>query len=103
MLGGQGLDEVLAAPDHRPHDRIAGLAEILDGEVGVDGAVFQKQRMARLDVGIRLGGGGHGVQELRLPGGGSLSTAQKMPRSWIASKNALNSTGFTTKALTPSW
>ena len=33
---------------------------------------------------------------LMLPGGGSLSTAQKTPRSWIASMNSLKPTGLTT-------
>ena len=34
-------------------------------------------------------------------GGGSLSTAQNMPRSRMASKNCSKPTGLTTKALTP--
>ena len=35
-------------------------------------------------------------------GGGSFRTAQNTPRSWMASKNSLKPTGFTTNALTPS-
>lgn len=36
-----------------------------------------------------------------LPGGGSLSTAQNMPRFLTALKNSSNATGLTTYALTP--
>jgi hypothetical protein len=36
------------------------------------------------------------------PGGGSFSTAQKIPRSAIARTNSVKSTGLTTYALTPS-
>ena len=35
------------------------------------------------------------------PGGGSFRTAQKTPRSWIASRKSLKATGFTTYAFAP--
>ncbi len=42
------------------------------------------------------------MQAAAMRGGVSFRTPQNMPKSWMASKKALKSTGLTTKAFTPS-
>jgi hypothetical protein len=69
-------------------------------ELGVERAVLQEEDAQHA---VELGHGpAHQGPGSRLRGGGSLRMAQKTPRSWMASKNSRNPTGFTTKALTPS-
>ena len=75
------------------------LEDLTRDQVGINAAVFQQQ-----DAGSCLRLSGHeSLLHLqgRLAGKGSLRTAHTVPRWRIASKNALNSTGFTTKEFTP--
>ena len=86
-----------ATPRERRFQGLCHRAE----QLRVEGAVFQEKDLDGPAFHV------HASVTLRGPrrgrcGGGSFTTAQNMPRSRIALKNSWKSTGFTTKALTPS-
>ena len=86
----QGLDEGSAGIDPVEVGLNPTAAQAGRSEVRVDGAVFEQEDANRFGVGHR---NGYAVSRFfmlgrRLPGGGSLTTAQKMPRSRTASMNS---------------
>ena len=114
-----GQDQVVPAARDRlgegrlRHDPVeaVGMSEVIEHraeKLRVEVAVLQKQdpQRRRAEPFARAGlprAVSHEFDGQPPPrcGGGSFSTAQNTPSSWIASKNSVNPTGFTTKAFTP--
>ena len=71
------------------------LSQQLEHQLGIHGVIFKMQD-SQVWIHVRHSG------LPTVPGGGSLTSAQKTPSSRTASTKALNSTGLTTYALTPS-
>src|SRR5579885_549375 len=86
--------ELCAAVDNHDIEAETGCAQTFLYQLGVERIVFNHQ-----DVVVRGWGVDHRLRNA--PGGGSLMTAQKIPRSWMAFMKSLNATGFTTYALLP--
>ena len=108
MPARDGGDEVRARAHAIDPEVELGGAEIFADELRVDAAVLEMEDARDAGGRAAFAGQDHVVRGDHPPadssrGGGSFSTAQNTPRSWIARKNSWNPTGFTTKALTPSW